>query len=388
MISSLLFRFALIINGLGSCGVAIAIPYYLLSINKSPFDYYTTLSIIFLFTAAGSIFWGSILSRKHNLWKLKKKIVAIEVAISIILLLLHNYNSNLYIICILVAFLEFFFSFEIPWSRIAYKEIGRTYKISTAISSKQITIAASTISILAPALGCLAGSYRSLHWLFAFNIISYIPYYIWCCYYEKSLQLELEGEVKSYNFIDLLRDRNILQLIILVAAINLAMGIIVSSIPFVLFSAIQKQRELIVPMFYVITGLISTLVNQAISREKSKIINRTFSSILIIIFGGLTFIISGSVLFKAIGYILVNFSMISFSINVTKYIYAMNSISHESKLFSLLQLMPKVALFISSMFLINVSQSSYKLQLSSLYVVFTLIALVALLNNRKKETGI
>ena len=212
--SSFFFRVALVINGLGSCAIAIAYPYFLLGNKVGSELVFGSQAAIFTASAVGSYLWAHILDNSADIWNLKLKIVLLELIISILISLSFNYQNFYWLKCTLIIILQFLFAFEIPWSRIAFKELTENSNKDSNKISHDITMAASVISVFAPVLATFSYSFENLRFLTQLNILFFIPYLLIALSFYSSgkkikfLRIENSSLITTKDFIAII-SRNI-----------------------------------------------------------------------------------------------------------------------------------------------------------------------------------
>ncbi|MBF0313338.1 MAG: hypothetical protein HQK52_07975 [Oligoflexia bacterium] len=357
--SSVFFRFALVINGIGSCALAIAYPYFLLASKIESKWVFIIQAIIFSAAAIGTYLWAHILDQSKNIWLLKFYAVSAEIVFSILVFLSFNFDWSFGLKCLFIVVLQFLFAFEIPWSRIAFNELPENKTKDAKIVSQEITVAATLIGIFAPALGTLSVNSKNMLFLTQLNIFSFLPYAIIAYLlfnFRRDTQdnSQVAKKMNTLAFVNFIKKdlfwRNLfLSMTFLILSISLLM----SSLPYILFSELGSLGQYAIPGFYLCTGLISTLLNgQRIREHIPEIIKYNFSGIIIlVILSGISFFAFQGLIAKIISYSLFNTTLIAFNILFMNKVYECEHKGIHSRLFSVSQLLSRFAIPITSFYL-------------------------------------
>jgi uncharacterized membrane protein len=357
-IMSVLFRVSMVINGIGSCALAIAFPYYLLQKGMPYSDFYLLETILFLSAGIGTLFWGNRLDKTNNVWDLKLWILAFEVIFSIAFLLASVFlSSSVLVLATLIGILEFLFAFEIPWSRIAYNRLREG--AGTKTIAHEITIAAAFISILAPAIGAFVGNYGVLVWIAIFNIISLFPYAIvtlLCSkkYIEKhNINSMIESVGYLHMFKDLFKQSEWIILTIGIALTYFSLGFLMAVLPIEIVNDIGTESDYLIPLFYFTTGLIVVVLNS--TKVRDSIPTRVTSSLqmitILVTISGIGFFVSDNWLLKTIFYTIYSTFWVSLSILITRRIYEDDVSQYQGKLFAYINLVSRFSLPLASLIL-------------------------------------
>lgn len=352
-----LFRLSLIVNGIGSCGLAVAFPYYLLSTGKSYSTLYTMQAVIFLLAAIGIVFWSSRIDRLSDLWNEKKRILKIEFLCSTFLLVSIIWHLPQIIICILIGILEFLFAFEIPWSRVAYRGLNCNQAISN--KAQEITVAAALISIFAPTIGAYLGSQARLFEMSIINIITYMPYVLLISMIIRRNNVEKRKNQRKNNtprrevFFFLWRNKQWRYLFIGTIWLNLSLGFLMANLPIAISEHIDSSKSISISAFYVFTGFIAVISNiKKVRVLLPSILNRSPlpSAIGIVIFGTL-FLYSQAFFAKTVAYCLHNACWVSLNIFITAQIYDQKALRFQARLIGLFQIVNRFSIPLSALIL-------------------------------------
>ena len=397
---SLLFRISLIISGTGSCALAIAFPYYLLSIHEPIDVVFKIQAVIFLGAAIGSFFWGTIIDNSKNFWRDRILTLLCEFLVCIVVGIIVFFKAGLVWTTLSLGILEFLFMHEIAWSRVAYKIIPENQDRSPEEISREITVAASVISIVAPMVGTYFAMQDQITLLIVINIFSFIPYAILCltlALYQKETNInnleinndDKELELLSFkDFLEVIKT-NKFWLFYFFSSVffYVADSIIMTALPELVFSStIEKNNEFILPIFYLGTGLLATFFNSenAVKIIPSSIVNSCFKLSCGFLIAGIIFLSFDNIIIRGFGYCLINILMIRISVNLMSAVYQESVKRIKGRLILLSQFISRVSVPIVSSILGFVPESYL---LSSLISSFVINMLLGIFIFYKMETA-
>ncbi len=341
-----LFLISLFINGVGSSVLAVGYPYMLLSEDTPMTHYYANMGIIFLFTSIGALLWGYKIDYSSDIWKFRIIILLIEIFSTLLLfvLLISKVNFSPIVLLLFIALLEFLFSYEIPWSRVAWHELNdwAEQQGSKHLNvSLYIVIATSLISALGPGIGALLGITFGIDVIVAIKLLSLLPYF-YVCYLMMKMKIRRTIEQKSQLAVGLrtVFQQSYYKIFAYAALLTvIAHAFVMVALPVVVMGSLANQSYGLVTLFYLMSAFIpiglTTLINKTNFNNK---IQRYPISIFIgmFIFGFLFFQLQYFYA-KAFFYLLYNVTIIYFNILITKTIYQKGLEMQQGRLFSLFQ---------------------------------------------------
>jgi hypothetical protein len=388
---SLLFRISLILGGVGSCALAIALPYYLLSVRENTEIIFRIQAVIFLAAAIGSFFWGPIVDDSKNLWRDRILTLLCELSVCILLGVFVSFKTDLAWIALFIGILSFLFVYEIVWSRVAYRTIPANRDRNPKDVSREITVTASIVSIAAPMIGTYFVMQDKFTLLVFLNLFSFIPYAIVC------LPLALHEKKVNFKNIEINKARekfkasyfkNFFKFIIAsrfwsiyfvsIIFLNMAVAVIVTSLPVILFSTVEKKNEFSLPIFYLVTGWLSTFFNSkyAANAIPSTIANSCFKLGYGILLAGTIFIVGDNLIIRGFGYCLSNIFLIRINVNLTSEIYHKHIENIKGRLIMLSDFISRLSFPVVSFVLGFVPKSYLRLLLFSLFVISMVLAII------------
>ena len=338
------FLAGLFVNGVGSCALAIAYPYFLLRSDHSATSVFQIQALIFLAAAIGLLVWGKILDASRNIWRLKLIVVLMEVVASIAFVLGVHLDASTETNGVAIAILEFLFAFEIPWSRLAYLKLPTDSNQTTTESAREISLTANLISLVAPAIGAGLGTF-SVEKMAAINILTTLPYiaiclYLWGHHRGDALSKAIErAPARLGDFF--MTHKSWRRLFIGYSIMTITPAVMMSSLPIILNNSLGNTNEIIA--FYLISGLIMVLSGTKVARRFIQPALTGRFSILStgLLAGTILFLAGHGLVAKIVGYSLHNVFWIALSIDLTGALYRPVVDQIRGRLFSLFQLSGK-----------------------------------------------
>ncbi|SAI47033.1 Uncharacterised protein [Bordetella ansorpii] len=344
-----LFLGVLFVNGAGSSILAVGYPYGLLAGEASMSRYYLTMGVVFLFISLGTLFWGRHIDRSENIWQMRMRILALELACSLALLLLVLSGwdlSALQLLC-LIAVLEFLFAYEIPWSRVAWHELNSwshargAPKIDHAFA---IVATTSLISAIGPGVGAFLGMEHGLAVLAAIKTASLVPYSVVCWRLMRVQMPRVQsagGATRPRNaslsaVFDLPSYR---VLAATIATTLVASAFLMVALPVEVNRSLLGMNPIWVIAFYLLSAVIPIWVAHALGRmgHRGPVSAQPASTLLGLLVLGCLFFTADSFYAKCLAYVLYNVAIVFFNMMVTDVIYQKGLERHQGRLFALVQ---------------------------------------------------